>query len=910
MITRGKYLFVGVSALGLAMPAAAMAQAAPTEVQAGQDGAQTVPAPAGEGEIVVTAIRRSMATSQAIKQDSDQIVDSVVAEDIGKLPDVTGAESLARITGVQVDRGGGEASGVRVRGLPDLTTTYNGREIFTAEGRSVALQDFPSASIARIDVYKSASANLVEPGIAGLIDVRSRMPLDFKGSRIAGGVSGVHWSQSQKIGLDANLLLSTRWHTGIGEMGFLIEGSYADVNFLDSARVVSQSILTRTGVAGTTGAIRYPNNINITYSPGDRYRPSAHTAFQWRPSSNLEIYADGLYQGFRSDDAGRNLTVNNGAGATLSNITYFPGTNMVRSFTATLGTFPTGTQNAIIGKTDTYQAGAGFVWRPGKLRVTGDAAYTDSTYSQFNQALVFTLTRVQPTRNYNFDSPDGVGGGTVTLSNYDLYDRANYRMTAFNESGRRANGKDIQARLDFEYPVERLGLTKIQGGIRFTTHDAKLQTYSRNGTAPAGQFFSVLPLDFTSNFAGRKGDDVDSILSWVSPTPETIRSNADYLRTLVGVAKGRPAFLAPTFQGNEKGYSAYLQARYALDLGVPVDGLIGIRAVRTDDEINGFTTVPGTVTGTSVDVPVSRKNSYTDYLPNVSLRAKLTREIQMRLAFTQTRTRPAFASLSPSITVGLPSDICATNPSDPDCLRVASGGNPDLKPTKSTNYDASLEYYFTKDGSITVGAFYRDLTGFINTTTTTIIDPVYNRLKITRPENGGKGRIGGFEAGFRTFLRAPWLPNWMHDFGVLANYTYLDHKSELPQTLAATLPGLQPISGVSSHLINGSIFYENRSISLRAAYNYRSSFQTYNQVIDPTTNILGPTLPVVEKGRGTLDLSATLNPVENISVNFSVANVLGSAATNSRAFDTQGDVYPYQVRFLETVYRLGVRFRL
>jgi TonB-dependent receptor len=310
-----------------------------------------------------------------------------------------------------------------------------------------------------------------------------------------------------------------------------------------------------------------------------------------------------------------------------------------------------------------------------------------------------------------------------------------------------------------------------------------------------------------------------------------------------------------------------------------------------------------------VDLPVVRNNSYTDYLPNVSLRAKLTRELQLRLAFTQTRTRPAFASLSPSINVGVPSDICSTDPNSSECLRVASGGNPDLKPTKSTNYDASLEYYFSRDGSITVGAFYRDLTGFINTTTTTIIDPVYNRLKITRPENGGKGRIRGVEAGFRTFLRAPWLPEWMHDFGVLANYTYLDHQSELAPALAATLPGMQPISGVSSHLVNGSVFYENRFISLRAAYNYRSSFQTYSQVVNPTTNNLDPTFPTREEGRGTLDLSGTINPRENISVNFSVANVLGAVATNSRQFDAEGDSYPYQVRFLETVYRLGVRFR-
>src|SRR3546814_6322317 len=88
------------------------------------------------------------------------------------------------IAGVQVDYANGTAAGTRVRGLPDIATTYNGRELFTGQGRAVALQDFPSSSIARIDVYKSGSANLLEPGVAGLIDVRARKPLDFKGDRI------------------------------------------------------------------------------------------------------------------------------------------------------------------------------------------------------------------------------------------------------------------------------------------------------------------------------------------------------------------------------------------------------------------------------------------------------------------------------------------------------------------------------------------------------------------------------------------------------------------------------------------------------------------------------------------------------------------------------------------------------
>jgi len=910
---RNWHILLGTtSALGLMLvPSIASAQETPAEAAA-QPGD-----PGGQDEVVVTAIRRSLETSQAVKQESDQIVDSVVAEDIGKLPDVTAAESLARITGVQVDRAQGEAAGTRVRGLPDLTTTYNGREIFTAEGRSVALQDFPSASIARLDVYKSGSANLIEAGIAGLIDVKSRKPLDFKGDRIAGGITGVHWYQSQKIGLDANLLVSKRWETGIGDIGFLIEGSYADVNFLDSSRNVSQTILSRTTVPGYAGqAIRYPSFVNIDYPNANRFRPSVAAALQWRPSSELEFYADFLFQGFRGHGSGRNLQIASGDLATLTDVELFPGTNLIKSMTASAGGTGTGAQNAIDAKTDTYQAGGGFIWKRDGLRISGDLALTDSTYTQDSFAFNYTL-RTQPTRTFDFDTADGAGGGTVVLSGLNMFDQANYRMTGLNENGVRNHGRDLQARLDLDYKLNAFGITNLQAGVRFNDRDADAQNYSRSAnTLTATQFYNVLPLSFGSASPGFRNDDATSTRTFLTPTRESILANADALRALVGWSAGRPA-LAQVYTGSEKGYAGYVQARYAFDLGgVPVDGLIGIRAIRTENVVNGLMRV--TTGGVTTVTPVTRENSYEDYLPNVSARLRLTPQLQMRLAYTETRTRPGFGALNPSLTIGAPSTVCNTDPTSPDCVRTASGGNPDLKPIQSQNYDASLEWYFSRSGSITVGAFHRDVTGFISNFTSDVPDAQYGTLRITRPLNGGEGQLRGIEAGFRTFLRAPWLPDWTRDFGVLANYTYIDHASELPQDLATSLPGRQRIAGVSSHLANASVFYENKWFSTRVSYNYRSEYVvSYGRVSDPAlrdpvTNaiLLGPALPVIEDGRGTLDVNGTLNPTENITISFSIANLLGTAATNSRQFNAQGQIYPWQTRFLESVYRLGVRFRL
>lgn len=134
------------------LPAMAAAQQAPLppENTASQPGAPApAPGPAAD-DIVVTGVRASLRSAQELKRNSDSILDAVVAEDIGKLPDNNASEALARVTGVQVNRSNDEANGVLIRGLPDVTTTFNGREIFTAENRGVALQDFPAGALAAL----------------------------------------------------------------------------------------------------------------------------------------------------------------------------------------------------------------------------------------------------------------------------------------------------------------------------------------------------------------------------------------------------------------------------------------------------------------------------------------------------------------------------------------------------------------------------------------------------------------------------------------------------------------------------------------------------------------------------------------------------------------------------------------
>src|SRR5690606_29627857 len=185
-------------------------------------------------EVVVTGIRASLTKAIDVKRENFQIVDAIVAEDIGKFPDNNLAEALQRVPGVQVtDRGAGEVSAVAIRGLNDVTTTINGRNIFTASGHSVALADIPASLLGRVDVYKTRSSNLIETGIAGQIDIHTQRPFDFDGRKVVVAARGIYQEQSDEIDPNISALFSNRWDTGAGEFGALVNVSFVETNYRD-----------------------------------------------------------------------------------------------------------------------------------------------------------------------------------------------------------------------------------------------------------------------------------------------------------------------------------------------------------------------------------------------------------------------------------------------------------------------------------------------------------------------------------------------------------------------------------------------------------------------------------------------------------------------------------------------------
>lgn len=887
-------------------------------------GADTAAAPEGQeapenaGAIIVNGFRQGIASAQKLKQNSDAIVDAIVAEDIGKLPDTFAAAALARISGVQVSRGGGEASDVRIRGLPDISTTYNGREIFTAEGRFVQIQDFPSGTVAGLEVYKSGLANLIEGGVGGQVNVRGRKPFDFKGLQISGSISGTSWEQSGATTWTGNLLVSDRWQTGIGEMGLLVNVSHNGINFTDSTREQSTVINTTnaTNAPGQTAGLRFPDAVDRYNQNGKRWRDSYNGAFQWKPTPELEIYVDGLYQGYRGRSSIDYLFVpvyGTSGVFKLSNVTAREGTTgSVQSATVTGASTPYGYYASSTGDTDTYQIGGGAVWKKGGLKISADLAYTDSRYLYQGYNIDYILSSA-PTLNVNYETAQN-GGPNVQLVNFDMTNPANFLLRGFNQEINKTGGQDWQARTDLSYDFDGGFLRRLEAGVRFDNRDANRDHVSayistKNGSSLTSQRIPITALPGVTIGSVADGFVYDNSFGYVTYagiSGQSIRDNIAALRTYFGASAGYPAY-TPTdhFEANEQSLAGYVQGKYGFDLGsIAVDGVVGLRAVNTRLSIDGYVRNNG-VTPVTYS-PINYERSYTDFLPNASMRFRFNPELQLRLAYTQTRTKPNFTDLNPTITLG--STVTTGT------ARSASGGNPNLQPLRSKNYDASLEWYFSRTGSLTGAVFLRDAKNFIYSATVDVEDPEYGLLRITRPENTGKTTLKGVEAAFNSFLDIDGLPKWARAFGFQGNVTYIDGMGDLSATLNASpnVTGKQQwYAGVSRWSTNAVLFYERPAFAARLAYNYRSDFvSSYSiQNLDVGDDGKARTRPLIQKARGQLDFSATVNPTKEVTISFDIANLTAAPIQRTRQYNDAGDVYTRQVIYLERTYTLGARFR-
>jgi TonB-dependent receptor len=890
--------------------------------------------------IVVTGIRKSLQTAESVKKNSDAILDSIVAEDIGKLPDDTAAESAARVPGVQVVRYNDEVSGVLIRGLPDVATSYNGREIFSAELRRVELQDFPSQAVAQMDIYKSGTADIIEPGLAGLVNVRTRRPFDFKGAVIAGGIHGTYNDQSRKFDPAGNILLSDRWHTGIGDIGLLVNLTYVQSQYANGVRYndgwIRDSSLTNVATPNV-GVFSMPNKVGLYNESGRRFRPSGNFSAQWAPNDKFNVYAEGIYQGYRGHGTTDNFffplidwTADNQR-PTLSNVVLVDGTNQAASLTHTGGLAPQGSRQDTHDGRNTYQLAVGANWHNDRLTLSTDAAYTWSEYFRNAWSVDFATQNVGDIDvAFNQD-----GGAAFSLPGWDARDPNNYVFRGYWNEAYHMKSSGWQWRADASYDTDLGFLPKIQAGVRVTTRTAEeVEHGTRYGwVLPLGIPESDLPVGPLQMTLDPFRGSAQGLTSFLSIPGDALYNNREAIRQFTYNALQQMVAMNPADQGSlaalnafstaevqpdpmqkwkalEDTYAAYIQGKYGFSLGsIGVDGVVGVRVVKTKGSNSGVSSVcllNTTATAcTATYTPRTGRQDYTDVLPNASMRVKFTPQLQLRLGYTKTRTKPSFWDLNPALTINPVCINCTTTPGTP--VYYASGGNPDLKPFISNNYDASLEYYFSKTGYVSAGIFRRDLKGFLTNVTVYPNDPTYGLLQLSEPINAGDGKIDGFELNAQTFLN--FLPSPWNGFGASANVTYLKGKTRYPNgynpnTNTFDGPGVyQAITGLSKWTYNLAGFYEKGGITARVSYNWRSTWVNWYSTDQNGNYVDNRTRPV-----GRLDASISYDMNKHLTLTADASNILARPFEDYTRY-APPLYFPQDVRDEGRYFGLGVRFR-
>jgi TonB-dependent receptor len=878
-------------------------------------------------EIVVTgSIRRSLEEAAQIKQNSLQIVDSIVAEDIGKFPDPSTAAALQRVPGVQVTVGNdNEIGGVRIRGLTDLVTTIDGREIINTVDRQFNLQDLPAQALARVDVIKTSTANLVEGGIAGMIDLQLNKPFNFKQSAIVFTGRTDYATNQGKVNPQLGALATKTWDTSIGKIGALINVSWRSSVY--DRPVLYEAVRRSTDIVPGTPNVAPFNlpgyisqNVAGGISQNGRFtRPQVNGALQWQASDSLQLYADGLWTGYHAKQQTDYVEAQLfNPGTTISNVqaddycfdanvgaagnnnpTVQPPQHLCEISSATYHN-PTAFASTQADKQtrNNYMFGGGFKFDKGPGHIHFDLSYQRSI--QRDELFIVDIGKRLPEVDVQSNTSDG---GKYTYVGNPLDDPANFAFrNGLNENFSKAVGQEFQAKWDGSFDMDGV-LKQIQYGVRYANRSADYQQALINQVAPGGDIITPgstgalisnydLPDNFLSEVPGIPG--LNGGDSWLGPNPDFLRSAAgrDLIRQIYGLPSGDPAYQPDrAFSAREKTFAGYLQLLYNVGISGPIqlDGAVGVRATVSDRRIAGADKVTNPDGSITID-PHSAKTSDTDILPNASARLRFGGGLQLRATYAEAIRRPDFASLNPGLTY-----VANFNP---NVQASGSSGNPDLKEQKSNSYDATLEYYFHK-GFIAVGGYYRNIKNRVITGSVSETIGGEDYL-IATPRNVGKVRLDGVEAGGQMFF--DFLPGAFGGLGIQANFTFADSKIGGQDPLAGF-----PLLGVSKYNYNVGLLYEKYGISGRLIYDYRSRYAESDATSQTTVRPIGTDHLFTEvRPGGRLDFSIGYDVTRNIRIDVGGTNILHNKYRSYfYPLDFNGDT-----RWDDTVYTAGIRVRL
>lgn len=845
-------LGVTTAVIGLASAGTALAQEAPATADQSADSGET---------IVVTGFRESLSSALGLKRNETAAIDAIKAEDIAEFPDLNLAESLQRIPGVAISRVNGEGRNISVRGLgPEYTRVrINGMEAIGTtggtdnsggvnRGRGFDFNIFSSDLFNSLSVRKTASADVEEGSLGATVDLQISRPFDFRDTtavvsaqasyndlsgKATPRLSGLVTTSNADQTFGVLLSLSYEERSLIEEGANITRWTYGGFNGgFNAASTIAGKTIAQINDTNPDTALYHPRIPGLVSYDINQKRLGAAGSIQLRPAEGTLISLDGLYSrldGTRAEAQFHAIGFSrSGKGKPESIIrsgTIDANNNII---SGTFDNVDLRTQARYDElKTDFYEVTGNLEQELGeRLKFTGLVGYANSAFRNPVQTTVTLDAANTAGFYYDFSTRFPTIKPGVNVSNPATFSFVNgtsevrIRPQTVDNAFTTAKGNLAWKLSD---------AVTLKGGVdwrRFTydsTEQRRLQGETVVDTLTPEQIAAA-----TTQFTGfGQGLNVPAgtPTGWVIPDLAKfaslygIYSKPVYAIGGVENATARGSFITV----KEEDLGAWAMTEFNLgDAGLPLRGDLGVRYVNTKQFSTGYAS-----RGTVISL-VSADRSYDRWLPSGNLVLDATDNLLVRFAAAKTMARSGIASITPGGNL----NISGGN-------RTFSSGNPDLKPTESTNLDFSLEYYPARGAIYAVSLFQKDIGTFAQTLstgvpfsalglptslldgTTAVASDVFI---VSQPVNSNGGMLRGFEVNVQQPFS--FLPGVLANFGVLANYTYVDSDIQYLTSATGGATITAPLVGLSKHAANGTLYYEDAKFSVRGSVSYRSSYLT------------------------------------------------------------------------------------
>ena len=799
-------------------------------------------------DIVVQGFRASLQNAIVAKKNRDQVVESISAEDIGKLPDASIAESIARLPGLTSQRLSGRSNVISIRGFaPDFSTTLlNGREqTSTGDNRAVEYDQYPSEVINQVLVYKTPMASLVGQGLSGTVDLHTIRPIEY-GKRVFSVNARGTYADLGKL------------NAGSKEFGYRVGGTFVDqfandtigvslaANYTDEPYQIQEFNAwgyntTSTGAAIIGGSKSYNTSTTLK-------RLGLQGTIEWKPAPQFTFTLDGFYSDFKDDQIKRGIELPLAYDGSVgySNLTVVDGYVTSGTFTNVKGVL----------RNDVFQRHAklySFGWNGAYKGDDGWNALLDISYSKTDRneltlesysgtgrgagnGATDTIgfqsspqgTVFSPTLNYGdynlikLTSPQGWGGnqtavnGTKIVGGQDGY-----------YNNRIIKDELWQFRTEVEKQVDNGWLHSVQFGLNYTTRGKSLtpdEAFLGLVANTDGTTSVTIPPEFRLGTTDLTYLGLGPVVSY---DPTALLAAGIYQR----VPNPYGDVVVKSYSIREKLMTAYLQGNLKSYFGsAELTGNFGVQVVATDQNSNGASAVYlGQNANGSPNIggiPRKVSASYVDVLPSLNLSLRFPSDFVIRFAAARETIRPKLDDLRASLSYGYTQTVQGSVNID----RVdGSSGNPDLRPWRANAIDLTFEKYFGVKGYVAAQFFYKDLKSYIYNATIPFdftgypvppADPgrtvVYQGF-LTAPINGTGGELYGVELAGTLPLET--ITPLLSGFGLTGGGSYT--KSKIKPT-----PGdpTDALPGYSKWVVNGTAYFEKWGFNARASARYRSTF--------------------------------------------------------------------------------------